>query len=95
VELGGGFRLPGLGERERERVLERSVNGNSLSMRTWKDGSFTGNTESYVTHIKKALTIEHPSPCIGCVRGSWNEGSYAEDSKRHAIEGAGNGAFPL
>jgi len=72
-DLEGGFVYRRLGERE--RVQERSVNGNSLSMGTWKEGSFTANTESYVTHIKEALAIEPPSPCIGCVRGSWNEGS--------------------
>jgi flavodoxin len=30
-------------------------------MGTWKEGSFTGNTENYARHIKEALTIEHLS----------------------------------
>jgi hypothetical protein len=30
-------------------------------MGTWKEDSFTGNTKSYVKHIKEALAIEHLS----------------------------------
>jgi hypothetical protein len=43
----------------------------------------------------KDLEMEHLSPYRASVRGTWREGSYAEDSVRHVMEGAGNGAFPL
>jgi hypothetical protein len=72
-------------------------------MEIWKEGSFTGNTESYVRHIKEALAVEHTdhlviehlSPYTGSVRGSWRKGSYAKDFARHATERARNGAFHL
>ena len=67
-------------------------------MEIWKEGSFIGNTESYVRHIKEALAIEytdhlvieHLSPYTDCVRGRWREGSYAKDFERHVTERAGN-----
>jgi len=44
---------------------------------------------------KKGLEMEHLSPLRGSVRGTWAEGSYTEGSKRHVMEGSGNGAFLL
>jgi hypothetical protein len=41
----------------------------------------------------KALETESVSPYAGSVRGSWWEGSYAEDSESHVMEGCGNSAF--
>jgi len=43
----------------------------------------------------KILEMERLYPYRGSVRGTWREGSYTEDSVRHVMEGAGNGAFPL
>jgi hypothetical protein len=42
---------------------------------------------------RKALEMEHFSLYRGSVRGTWMGGSCTEDSKRHVIEGSGNGAF--
>jgi hypothetical protein len=39
--------------------------------------------------------MEHLSIYRGCVRGTWREGSYTEDAKRHIMEGSGEGAFLL
>jgi hypothetical protein len=43
----------------------------------------------------KALEMEHLFLYTDCVRGTWREGSYNEDSEVHVIEGSGNGAFLL
>jgi len=45
----------------------------------------------------KALEMEHLFLCTFCVRGTWREGSYNEDSKVlvHVVEGSGNGEFLL
>jgi hypothetical protein len=37
--------------------------------------------------------MEHLSLYRGSMRGTWREGFYTEDLKRHVIEGSGNGAF--
>jgi hypothetical protein len=42
---------------------------------------------------RKALEMEHFSPCGGFVRGICREGSYTEDPDRRVTEGSGNGAF--
>ena len=36
-------------------MQERSVNGNSLSIGTWRECSFTGSSESYVRHVKEGF----------------------------------------
>jgi hypothetical protein len=81
-----------------QTVKESSEKGN-LSMgplwRTWREGSFPGNSESCKNTSRKALEMEHISPYKGSVRWTWREVSYTEDSKRPVIEGTGNGAFHL
>jgi hypothetical protein len=37
--------------------------------------------------------MEHHSLYGGSVRGTWKEGMYNEDSKRHVIQGSRNGDF--
>jgi hypothetical protein len=79
-------------------------------MEIWKEGSFTGNTESYARHIKEALAIEqtdhlvieHLFPYTGSVRGAMIHGEgklegvlLRKDFERHATEHAGNEAFLL
>jgi hypothetical protein len=43
----------------------------------------------------KALEMEHLFLYTGCVRGTWREGSYNEDSEVHVMKGSGNGAILL
>jgi hypothetical protein len=44
---------------------------------------------------RQALEMEHLFLYTGCVRGSWREGSYNEDSEVHVMEGSENGASLL
>ena len=60
---------------------------------TWRGGSFTGNSESYVRHVKKALEMSHLTLYTGSMRRTQRDGSYTEDSDRHVIEGSGNKHF--
>jgi hypothetical protein len=59
---------------------------------TWRQGSFTGNSESYVRHVKEGFGNE---VSLSLQRGTWREGSYTEDSERHVMERSGNEAFLL
>jgi hypothetical protein len=43
----------------------------------------------------KVLEMERLSTYKRLVKGTWRQGSYTEDSVRHAVESAGNGAFHL
>jgi hypothetical protein len=42
---------------------------------------------------RKALYMKHLPLYRDYVRGTWNEGFFIEDSKRHVMGGSGNGAF--
>jgi len=42
-----------------------------------------------------SLEVERLSPYRSSIRGTWREGSYAEDSWRHVMEGSGNTALLL
>jgi hypothetical protein len=48
-----------------------------------------------MTHQRSFGDRASLAPYIGCMRGSWSEGSYAEDFERHAKEGDRNGTFLL
>jgi hypothetical protein len=47
---------------------------------------------TYKDMQKKALEMEHLSPCRGFVRGTWRGGIFTGDSERHPREGLGRGA---
>jgi hypothetical protein len=65
-----------LGDSKREVYIPSvSLHGS----RTWREGSFNWNSESFVRHVKKALDMENLSPYSGFMRGTWREGSYTDD----------------
>jgi len=59
------------------------------------DGSLNWNSESFEDMSRKALDMENLSPYSGFLRGTWREGSYADDSARHETEGSGTGSLLL
>jgi len=73
-----------------------SVNGTSLSVGALREpggrAPLLGTLKAMKNLSRKAFDL---SLCRGCVRGTWREGSYTEDSLRHLMEGSGNGAFLL
>jgi hypothetical protein len=62
---------------------------------TWRERSITGNSESYVRHIKEGFGNEASFSLQRLREGNLDEGeaSYNEDSKIHGMEGSGNGAL--
>ena len=61
---------------------------------TLREGSFTGNSESYVRHVKEGFEMEHPSLYSLC-EGNRREDSYTKDSKRCVMESSRNRGFLL
>jgi len=85
-----GARLPRTFKDGRSLETERLF---LLDLENWSVGSFTGNSDSYVKHVKESF--RNPSLYRGCLRRTWREDSYPVDSERNVMEGSGNGAVLL
>jgi len=61
---------------------------------TWREGSFTGNSESYVRHVKEGLGN---GACLVLETLCWEPGWRDPVLRipRDVVEGSGNGAFLL
>jgi len=84
-----------------ERQLEKdSGNRASVSMETlWGEpkgrAPLLGTLKATSDNSRKALKMERLSPYRSSMMGTWREGSYTENSRKHLIEGSENGAFLL
>jgi hypothetical protein len=54
-----------------------------------------GNLKALYNMSRKALDTENLSSYCGFMRGTWGEGSYADDSEGHETEGSGTGSLLL
>jgi hypothetical protein len=57
---------------------------------TWRNTPFTGNSESYIRHVKEGFGMGTSLSLYRLHEGTY---SYTEYSKRHVKEGSENGAF--
>jgi len=57
---------------------------------TWKESCYTGNSESYIRHVKEGFGNGASNSSNRLHKGNMERGSYTEDSEKHVMEGSGN-----
>jgi hypothetical protein len=56
-------------------------------MGTRREGSFTGNSGSYVRHVKEGSGNGASLTLYRFAGRTWRKGSYIKDFERHVVEG--------
>jgi len=74
------------------KVLEMGI---SLHMSHIKEPGRGGHLPQTLRDSERALCKHSISLYGSSVRGTWREGSYTEDYRRHVMEGSRNRAFLL